>query len=299
MSYGVRPTGFNRKPLLTILAEIEEKAREVFGPGVIQTPESPLGQLNGMHASLVATHWEIAEATYQSYDPDQAEGTRLEQLARIRLLERMAGEADADFRSAITNAGRARIDIADINRAASAVSGLTYLQVFHNSTNATDADGIPPHSIAVAALGGDNMALASAIRPYIVPGVDSYGNTRADVTVDGYCRSIYFVRPAEIRLGLQMTVATQPDRLGCPPPSMAAIALAAATGLTGRNRPVNGRDIDLHLIRTIVSSVYPNVQVVTASVSVQPSGSLVALPYPIGFTQIAAFDPTLILAAAA
>jgi len=94
MTYGVTPTGFNRKPLITILGEIQDKVKETFGEGAIQTPESPFGQINGMFASLASTLWEISEATYQSYDPDQAEGVRLEQLGRIRLLERMGGEDD-------------------------------------------------------------------------------------------------------------------------------------------------------------------------------------------------------------
>jgi hypothetical protein len=112
MSYGVTPTGFNRPRVPELLAEIEEKARGIFGSGVVQTAQSPLGQLNGMFAELVGTLWEAAENTYQSYDPDQAEGVRLEQLGRMRLLERIDGELDPAYRQAITNAGRARLDIA-------------------------------------------------------------------------------------------------------------------------------------------------------------------------------------------
>ena len=294
MSYGVTPTGFSRKPLLTLLGEIQEKAKEVFGEGVIQTPESPLGQLNGMFASLSSTAWEIAEATYQSYDPDQAEGIRLEQLARIRLLERMDGEMDTEFRSAITNASRARIDLADITRAVAGLDGVSYVRVFENKTSATDIDTVPPHALAVAVLGATDLAVANAIRPYVVPGINAYGNTRVDTTVDGYCRTLSFVRPAPIPLGLQLTVVSRPDRLGCPAPSAGTIALAAANGLTGANRPANGQDITLHLIRTAVSTAYPTVEVVSATATLLPNGTPVVLPYAIPFFSIADIDPTRI-----
>lgn len=290
MSYGTTPFGFARKPLPVILSEIEDKAKEVFGDGIIQTPESPLGQLNGMFASLASTLWEISEATYQSYDPDQAEGARLEQLGRIRLLERVEGEEDTDYRLAISNAGRARIDLSDIGRAAFGVSGVTYVQVFENKTSEIDADGLPPHSVAVAVLGGNATEIASAIRPYIVPGIDAWGNVSISLNIDGYCRSISFARPARVRLGLQLVVRTTPDRLGCPPPSSGAIAVAAGAALTGDFRPPNGQDITLHLLRTAVSSVYPNVEVISATASALPSGDLTPLPYPIGFYQIADID---------
>ena len=59
--YGVQPTGFVRKPLAVILAEIESSLITEFGPGVIQTPQSPLGQINGTFADIMAEMWELFE----------------------------------------------------------------------------------------------------------------------------------------------------------------------------------------------------------------------------------------------
>jgi hypothetical protein len=297
MSYGTTPTGFVRKPLVQILAEIEENAKQVFGENVIQSPESPLGQLNRLCASLGTTLWETAEDTYQSYDPDQAEGVRLEQLGRIRLLERMDGEGDADYRAAITNQGRARIDIADLSRAASQVEGVSFAKVFINPKDETDADGIPGHAVAVAVIGGDDDAVARAIRPYIVPGIDAYGNARADIDVDGYCRTIYFVRPTPIRLGLQLQARVKADRLGCPPPSAVAIGLTVSNALTGQTRPVNGQDIDLHLIRTAVTAAYPNVEIIGGTYTLLPDGDLMPLPALIPFLSIAEIVPASVTVA--
>lgn len=290
MDYGVLPTGFNRKPLAVILAEIEEAARGVFGAGVIQAAETPLGQLNGLLASILATHWEIAEDAYQSYDPAQAEGVRLEQLGRIRLIERIDGEKDTDFRQAITNADRARIDVADIARAAGSVDGVTWSKVFVNS-RCPSVHGLPSRSIAVAALGGDDAEVATSIRPYVVPGVDLYGNTAVDLVIDGYCRTVFLVRPVLIDLGLQIAVRIGPDRFGCPPPSAVAIGEVIGAVFNGPDRPANGQDVTLHLLRSMVATVYPNVEIVSATVTVLPDDDVIALPYPIEFLAMAAVDP--------
>jgi hypothetical protein len=42
--YGVLPTGYARKPLAVILAEIEQRMIDLFGPNVVQTAQSPLGR---------------------------------------------------------------------------------------------------------------------------------------------------------------------------------------------------------------------------------------------------------------
>jgi hypothetical protein len=88
-TYGVVPTGFNRKSFNTILLEIENAMVTEFGPSVIQTSQSPFGQLNGLMADLITTLWEYAEDVYQSYDVEQAEGTRLDALATLRLMKQM------------------------------------------------------------------------------------------------------------------------------------------------------------------------------------------------------------------
>lgn len=289
MAYGVNPAGFARKRLPDILAEIEESARGVFGPGVVQTAQSPLGQLNGLMADALATVWEVIESAYQSYDPDQAEGVRLEQLGRTRLLERAAGETDAAFRAAITNADRARIDLADIERAAASVTGVTWTRAFANG-RCPSVHGLPSRSLAVAVLGGDDADVATAIRPFTVPGVDLFGNTRVDLIVDGYCRTFEIVRPEMVQLGLDLTVRLQPDRNGCPSPSATAVAEAVANSLLGPSRPANGQDLTLHLLRTAIASGLPSVEIVSATATALPGGSPVTLPYPIRFFQMADVD---------
>lgn len=264
MTYGVVPEGFVRKPLEQILAEVQASLITEFGPDVIQTPQSPLGQLNGLFANLTAQLWEVAQDVYQSYDPDQAEGTRLDVLAKMRLLARAAGESDEEFRRAITNAGRARNDIQDLARAIVAVPGVTYVRVYLNESNEIDENGLPPGSVAVSVLGGDDEAIATEMRRYIVPGITTVGNVYVSTEIDGFCRSFALLRPILIPVSIDVTVRMRKDALGCPPPSTTAIRDGLVLELTsGIRRLLNGDDVDTYRVRSIIESAYPNVEVVS------------------------------------
>lgn len=287
MPYGVIPSGFELKRLPEILAEIEAANVATFGPGVVQAAATPLGQLNGLHADLAATLWELALAVYQANDPDQAEGVNLDRIGKLRLLARATGESDIDFRQAITNAGRARIDMSDLSQALSALTGVTFVQTFVNDTDVTDADGIPRQHVAVAILGGDNDEIAQTIRAYVVPGIGTYGNTTVETTIEGFCRSIKIIRPTEIAVEIEVDVIPRPDRNGCPPPSALAMAAGLADALTGANRPRNGQDVTEYLVRQVLESRYPNIEVDEVRASIVPAAPG-AVPVAITFFQIMA-----------
>lgn len=256
--YGILPTGFSRKPLTIILAEIEAQLITEFGPGVIQTPQSPLGQVNGLMSEVIAKLWEEAEDIYQSYDPDQAEGTRLDTLGSIRLLGRGAA-TDEQFRRAITNAGQARIDLQDISRAIAALDGVTYSFVWVNDTGEVDENGMPPGSICVAVTGGDGEEIAQAIRQYIVPGVTVFGTTLVESFIDGFCRSFRILRPIDVPVDLTITVRTRRDSLGCPPPAASAIKAAFLSALY----LLNGENVSFYRVRSVIESLFSNVEVLS------------------------------------
>jgi len=286
MTYGVLPTGYARKPLSVILAELEAAMIDLFGPDVVQTSQSPLGQINGLYSDLTAQLWEHGEDVYQSYDPDQAEGARLDMLAKLRLLARATDETDASLRQAITNAGRARIDVQDLLRAIQNVDGVTYAQVFVNDTDATDANGLDAHSVSVAALGGDDDEIALALRTYVVPGIGTSGNVRIDTSRDGVCRSFWLTRPALVPITLAIDVIRRSDKLGCPPAALTAIAEGLVADLNGERRLINGEDVSVHAIRSAIEGRYPNVEVVTVAGSRDGDATM---PLTIGFNEIASF----------
>lgn len=257
--YGVVPEGFSRKPLTLVLAEIEAALITEFGPGVIQTPQSPLGQINAIFAEAVTKAWELSEDVYQSLDPDQAEGVRLDILGRVRRISRGAGQSDESFRQAITNAGQARIDLQDISRAIAALDGVTYSHVWVNDTGSLDENLMPAGSICIAVTGGDNDEIAETIRQYVVPGVTMYGSTAIESLVDGYCRTFRVLRPIDVPVSLDVTVRTFRDGLGCPPPSATAIKTALLQGLY----LLNGDDVTFYRVRQVIENAFSNVEVVS------------------------------------
>lgn len=288
MTYGVQPTGFVRKPLPIILAEIEAALITEFGPDVIQTSQSPLGQINGLMADLIAQLWELAEDAYQSYDPDQAEGIRLDTLARIRLLLRAGGESDESLRQAITNQGRARIDVQDVVRVVRGIEGVSYAEMFINETNQFDPDTLlQPGQVAVAVIGGDDEEIAEALRAYTVPGVSFYGNTYVTSEIDGRCRTVAIVRPIEVPVTLSITVRMNRDFRDCPPPAVLAVRDALVADFLGDRLLRNGDDITFFRIRSAIESRWPNVEVVSFTGSRDGIGQSMNEPVQIAFIEIA------------
>ena len=287
MTYGVTVNGFNRKPMSVLLAEIEQANIDIFGPGLIQTEQSPMGQLNGLRADLLATEWENLLDVYQSLDPDQAEGARLDMLARLRLISRFAGESDESLRQAITNAGTPNTRDADFYRAVLNVDGVTWAKIYSNDTGAVDGDGLPAHSVAVVALGGDDGEIATIARQFIVPGITAYGNTQVSTTIEGFCRSIGITRPTPVPIFLNIDVDKTSNAQGCPPPSNSAIAQALFNSMTGRDtRPANGQDITKHLLTVIVSCMFPSVEIISVEGG-RVGDAAGPLPLSIGFNEIA------------
>ncbi|KVP40828.1 baseplate J/gp47 family protein [Burkholderia ubonensis] len=80
--------------------------------------------------------------------------------------------------------------------AVASVAGVTRYAPYENDTSATDANGIPSHSISLVVEGGDATAIANAIASKKTPGAGTYGTT-AIVVTDIYGRpiTIRFFRP--------------------------------------------------------------------------------------------------------
>lgn len=291
MNYGIASTGFSRKPLAVILAEIEARMVTEFGSGVIQTSQSPLGQINGLMADLVTELWEQAEDVYQSYDPEQAEGTRLDTLGNLRLITRN-GASDDQYRRAITNIGQGRVDVQDLAYALRGIDGVTYAQVFVNQTGEVTPDGLEAGTVAVAVIGGDDQEIAEVLRRYVVPGVNTYGNIHVSTNIDGFCRALAIIRPLEVEVTLTVSVRRVTDVQNCPPASLEAIG-ARLKELWLAER-VNGLDVSFYTVRSIIEREFANIEVV--GIQASRDGLPADLQAVIGFVEIAWLQPTVILA---
>ena len=91
--------------------------------------------------------------------------------------------------------------------AVASLAGVTRFRGYENDTNATDANGIPAHSIAIVVEGGDTQAIGGAIATKKTPGTGTYGTTTV-TTYDQYGlpNDISFFRPTPATIGVEVTV---------------------------------------------------------------------------------------------
>lgn len=92
-------------------------------------------------------------------------------------------ETDAQLRIRQSNstAQPAQSVIDAIYAAIANISGVTALMIYENASDATDANGIPAHSISPVVGGGTVSAIAQAIQSRKPPGIQTYGTTSQQV----------------------------------------------------------------------------------------------------------------------
>lgn len=91
--------------------------------------------------------------------------------------------------------------------AVASVPGVTRFRGYENDSDVTDANGIPAHSIAIVAKGGDQQAIGDAIAIKKTPGTGTYGTTTV-TTYDQYGlpNLIDFFRPTVATIGVEVTI---------------------------------------------------------------------------------------------
>lgn len=91
--YGIQPEGFKRKRLNQILSDLNAEVKAIFGENFDVSPQSPDGQINGVVSGSYADLWEIAEESYNAFNPKAATGNALSALVTINGIERQAATA--------------------------------------------------------------------------------------------------------------------------------------------------------------------------------------------------------------
>jgi len=87
---GLDATGFVIKTLSEILEEIEDDERATMSASLSLLADSFLGQLNGIFSDKLRELWEVAQEVHNSFDPDNASGEALDNLAAITGVTRLA-----------------------------------------------------------------------------------------------------------------------------------------------------------------------------------------------------------------
>jgi uncharacterized phage protein gp47/JayE len=78
---------------------------------------------------------------------------------------------------------------------------------YENDTNASDSNGLPPHSIAMVVEGGDINEVGQAIMDHKAPGVATFGTTTVSLPdITGSLRPIHFFQPTNRRITVAVTL---------------------------------------------------------------------------------------------
>lgn len=285
-TYGAQNSGFIRKPLTEILKSIETENIVKQGAGVIQTSESPLGQINGVMADTISDTWEIAEAVYQSFDPDQSEGRRLESLGKLRLIKRSA-LTDIEMRKQISNRGVNKYNLRGVEQDLLELEGITYLQSFLNDDGELNAVGLALGDVCIAVIGGDDDEIADSFVSLMPIGGNTYGNTVINSTAaSGVSQSFNLLRVTPIRVELSIEMELKNDTFDLFQPDLQQIAQGFVDGWSESR--VNGRDVDSFTIRREIECRYPNIEL-TAFTATVSGGAAQAenAPVAIAFDEIA------------
>jgi len=122
-------------------------------------------------------------------------------------------ETDEEFRyrikTTIQSLGKATLDA--IKAAVMRVEGVKAVKIEENDTmnDYTAEGGLPPKSFRVFVWGGDDQAIAQAIFDAKPAGIRPYGSVSAIAyDIDGNPHIIYFERPTEISIYVDVTVVT-------------------------------------------------------------------------------------------
>lgn len=112
-----------------------------------------------------------------------------------------------------------RVDVMDSVVDADGAELLEDVVVFMNTSDVTDGDGLPPHSVEVLAYDGTpggtaatNAQIAAAVFAAVAAGIETYGTT-STTTLDarGVARDVSFSRPDVVEIDIEIDIETGPD----------------------------------------------------------------------------------------
>ena len=109
-NYGITSEGFKRKRLDQLLEELNDEVKSIFGDNFNVSPESPDGQINGVISESNANLWEIAEDSYNAFNPSAAIGVTLSNLVQLNGITRLAATSS---RAQLTLTGTAGTVVPD------------------------------------------------------------------------------------------------------------------------------------------------------------------------------------------
>lgn len=97
MAYGVTLTGFAKKTLAIIKAEMESSYRTAFGNSINLQPPSLMSVLLGIQAEQIASIWDLAEEDWNARGASTSQGVGLDNVGELTNEERIAAAPSKTF----------------------------------------------------------------------------------------------------------------------------------------------------------------------------------------------------------
>jgi len=265
---GLTTTGFQRKTLEEILADLTARAQAEFGASIRTDAASVLGHLLGIHAEPIDELWELAQVLYDSFSPDNASGDMLDNLVGLVGVVREPATKAAGTVTAFGTDGKV-IPAGSI--VASAVDDSQYVTLAAATIGSTTTGEV---DIAIEAeVEGAQVALAAEVTVIITPvfGWTSVTNAAAltpgtDVESDSELRVRRETSLAIIGAGtdgaIRAAVLALPDVQYCR--VISNRTLSTAGGIPGKAfhtivwpNPVNTDEVHAAIFRTMPAGVQP------------------------------------------
>ena len=176
-------TGIHMPTYEDRLEDLTEAYRNIFGIDAELGPAVPDYQLLSVFAKALDDASALVLQAYNSRNPAYASGNALDLLLPAYGITRAAEETDASVRARIRHslAGRSTGTADALLAAVKGAKGVRDARLYVNDTDSTDSIGIPAHSIAVVADGGNGEAVAQAIFDKKPPGIGTWGSTTVTV----------------------------------------------------------------------------------------------------------------------
>lgn len=185
-----------------------------------------------------------------------------------------------------------------IRSAVASLPGVEFCAVRANDDDVVDDEGLPPHSIRVTVLGGDDVQIAQTIMATKAAGIKTHGND-FELVIDGegLLKAIYFQRPTlkYLWIKLVLTPGEKFQNVGDP-----GAAIAKALALWGDLRIGIGDDVERYAFGEPVNATVPGIKGATITMGftlneLDPQPPLVAADLVNSSTELALFDSARII----
>ena len=121
------------------------------------------------------------------------------------------------------------------------VIGVSAVTVYHNDSDTTDSNGVPPHAVECLVTGGADADVGACIFAEVAAGIATYTSTTTSVDVvdsQGVSHTVYFTRPALITVYVDITLTYDADNYPSDGDAEVQLAIANFGGMFKAGRDV-------------------------------------------------------------